>query len=130
MDVYGGPELRGPVLNEGYGRNGGGGNVGYGVMNGGVGGGYGVMNGSGYGTSRGIGSGGGGGAVMNGGVNNGLTPRTGRPCGASNKFYSEPMDCSVFYICTHGKLVRFLCPGGSVWNQRKSVCDWECDNLD
>ena len=81
-----------------------------------------------------IGGGGGGGSSGgNGGglaASTALSPRTGRVCGAPNKFYSEPLDCSVFYICTHGKLVRFLCPGGSVWNQRKSVCDWECDNFD
>ena len=118
VDAYSNGDLRGPIVG-GDSRGGGGGSVGRSV------GGGGGVSFNGRSVNSAINGGGGGG----GGVSVGHLARTGQICGAPNTFYSEPMDCSIFYVCTHGKLVRFLCPGGSVWNQKKSVCDWECDNF-
>ncbi|XP_044756341.1 uncharacterized protein LOC123314936 [Coccinella septempunctata] len=55
-------------------------------------------------------------------------PRTGFTCeGKVNwQYYADiETDCQVFHVCEsqHSK-ISFLCPEGSIFNQRHLVCDW------
>ncbi|KAK9881147.1 hypothetical protein WA026_014499 [Henosepilachna vigintioctopunctata] len=55
-------------------------------------------------------------------------PRTGFSCaGKVNwQYYADTeTDCQVFHVCeSQFSKISFLCPEGSVFNQRHSVCDW------
>ncbi|KAK3891565.1 hypothetical protein Pcinc_004543 [Petrolisthes cinctipes] len=65
--------------------------------------------------------------------------RLGRPGGpnvkrpTSPEWYSschvreyapDPSSCNHFYRCTNGIAYRFDCPGGLVWHQSETSCDW------
>ncbi|CAH0559450.1 unnamed protein product [Brassicogethes aeneus] len=55
-------------------------------------------------------------------------PKTGFSCRAklSWRYYADPeTGCQAFHICeTEYSKISFLCPTGSVFNQRHLVCDW------
>lgn len=55
-------------------------------------------------------------------------PRTGFSCEGKVdwQYYADiETDCQVFHVChsQHSK-TSFLCPEGTIFNQRHSVCDW------
>ncbi|KAL1139957.1 hypothetical protein AAG570_006934 [Ranatra chinensis] len=35
-----------------------------------------------------------------------------------------PGDCTKFYMCNHGKAIPWLCPAGTHFNSKTSLCDW------
>ncbi|XP_064085407.1 probable endochitinase, partial [Macrobrachium nipponense] len=39
-------------------------------------------------------------------------------------FAPDPASCSAFYRCTDNHAYRFDCPGGLLWQQDQSSCDW------
>lgn len=45
------------------------------------------------------------------------------PC-VEGQYLSDQDDCAVYYICDHGRKVRFRCQSGLNWNQNQKVCDW------
>ncbi|GFS00699.1 hypothetical protein ElyMa_002820600 [Elysia marginata] len=38
--------------------------------------------------------------------------------------FGHPLDCQTFFACSWGVPHRFRCPHGSLFNQRKGICDW------
>lgn len=39
-------------------------------------------------------------------------------------FAPDPTSCNAFYRCTNNYAYRFTCPGGLLWHQDQSSCDW------
>lgn len=43
-------------------------------------------------------------------------------------FFRSPQSCNKFYRCTDDlRLFNFDCPGGLVFNEELSICDWPSD---
>lgn len=54
-----------------------------------------------------------------------------RPTSPNETVYaSDPIDCSKFHVCVHGRPQNMTCPPGLLWNQALKACDWECDKSD
>ncbi|XP_035210806.1 syndecan-3-like [Stegodyphus dumicola] len=57
-------------------------------------------------------------------------PQTDFDCGAQPGpgLYADPFtDCQVWHMCPGGNLSprhSFLCPNGTIFNQKKRICDW------
>ncbi len=45
-------------------------------------------------------------------------------CTVEGQFFPNPFDCSEFFRCVHGEVVRFSCPGDLEFNAELDVCDW------
>ncbi|GLH08614.1 Probable chitinase 10 [Gryllus bimaculatus] len=43
----------------------------------------------------------------------------------SGQYYPDHGNCHNFFVCVNGMMVRQGCAPGLVWNQEKSMCDWE-----
>ncbi|KAG7169534.1 chitinase 10-like 8, partial [Homarus americanus] len=39
-------------------------------------------------------------------------------------FAPDPLSCNTFYRCTNNYAYKFDCPGGLLWHQDQSSCDW------
>ncbi|KAK8741804.1 hypothetical protein OTU49_002408, partial [Cherax quadricarinatus] len=39
-------------------------------------------------------------------------------------FAADPVSCYTFYRCTNHYAYKFDCPGGLLWNQDQTTCDW------
>ncbi|GBN99540.1 hypothetical protein AVEN_247771-1 [Araneus ventricosus] len=55
-------------------------------------------------------------------------PHTDFDCGPQPGLYADPYtDCQVWHMCPGGNLSprhSFLCPNGTIFNQKKRICDW------
>ncbi|GIY21892.1 chitin-binding type-2 domain-containing protein [Caerostris darwini] len=55
-------------------------------------------------------------------------PPTDFDCGPQPGLYADPYtDCQVWHMCPGGNLSprhSFLCPNGTIFNQKKRICDW------
>lgn len=44
-------------------------------------------------------------------------------CKVPGTYSACPEDCSKYYLCFQGRLLRFRCPWGFQWNDRSKKCD-------
>ncbi|XP_042903216.1 uncharacterized protein [Parasteatoda tepidariorum] len=55
-------------------------------------------------------------------------PQTDFTCGPQPGLYADPFtDCQAWHMCPGGNLSprhSFLCPNGTIFNQKKRICDW------
>lgn len=54
------------------------------------------------------------------------------PAGAGFKcerdgFFRNPSNCHKFIRCAEGRLFKFDCPAGLVFNESLEICDWESE---
>lgn len=44
--------------------------------------------------------------------------------GCAQLFFPCPEDCTKYYICHHGRLLKLTCSAGLHWNDVLQACDW------
>lgn len=44
--------------------------------------------------------------------------------GCAQQFFACPEDCTKYYICLHGRLLKLSCAAGLHWNAVLMACDW------
>ncbi|XP_030758377.1 probable serine/threonine-protein kinase DDB_G0282963 isoform X2 [Sitophilus oryzae] len=53
-------------------------------------------------------------------------PRTSFSCrGIKSGYYADlETECQVFHICEDGRKISFLCPNGTIFQQKELICEW------
>jgi hypothetical protein len=42
----------------------------------------------------------------------------------NGKYYRDPSNCGIYYLCVHGRKKKYNCPNGLHFNSKSEICDW------